>query len=161
MLGVELRRPPISLNGAPSTVVQLDDVKQDEDEGDDARGPLQRVADVAGVGIGIRVGHGAADDQPADDGVKQDRQEDEDPFDQRQHDAQRVNAIDLLLKRHRAVDDRGIGHQVNDHVGPHRNQPAQARTAGRSGTGAARETKDAVRRAVAAGADDGFHEGLS
>ena len=139
--------------------MQLDHVKHDEHKGDDARGPLHRVAEVAGVRIGAGVGHRADDDQPAHRRVKQDRQEDERPLDERQHHAQRVDAVDLFLKRRRPVEDRGVGQQVHDHVGPHRDQPGQARTGGRSGTGGGPGT-----RGCGNGGNGrcgrGFHEGL-
>ena len=102
MLGVKLG-PADLFERFAGQVMQLDHVKHDEHKGDDARDPLHRVAEVAGVGIRAGVGHGADDDQPAHRGVKQDRQEDERHLDRQQHHAQRVDAVDVFLKGHRTV----------------------------------------------------------
>ena len=107
--------------------MQLHHVKHDEQKGNDRRHALGRVAQVAGVRIGVRVGHGAGDHQPADCGMEQDRNEDERPLHDRQRGPQRVDPIDVLLKGVHPVDHRGVGQQVHDHIGADRHEPAQAK----------------------------------
>ena len=61
--------------------VHVQHVQQDVNECDDARGPLQCVANVAGGGIIAGVWQAALNDDHADDRVEQDRNENEDPLD--------------------------------------------------------------------------------
>ena len=75
-------------------LVHLDDMPHDKREDDHPGGPLERVADIAAVGIGGRIRHSAGDDDEADGRVKQDRDEDERPFDEGQKHSQRMNLLD-------------------------------------------------------------------
>ncbi len=110
-------------------VMQLQHVIEDEKEGDDPGRPLQYIADIAGVRVAAGVRHGPADDEPADGSMKQQGDKDERPLDQGQYGPQRVDSIDLRLKRSRAVEDRRIGQQVDDQVPADRQNAGQRKQA--------------------------------
>ena len=57
--------------------------------------------------------------------MKQDRQENECPFDQYQRVFQTVNLVDVLLEGGCSAEQAGVDRQVDDHVRAHGDQPGQ------------------------------------
>jgi hypothetical protein len=107
-------------------MVHLPNVKHDEHSHDNRRGTLQRIADVGSIRIGGRIWQAATDDPQTHQGVKNDRNENESPF--QNHDrriAQRVDFVDLVLIHRRSSQHRGIHRQVHHNVGADWNQARQ------------------------------------
>jgi hypothetical protein len=67
--------------------VHVKHVPHDEDERDHTGPALERVAPIRAVAVGGLIRHTACDNHEADDGMEQDRNEDEHPFNKRQHAA--------------------------------------------------------------------------
>src|SRR4051794_30488730 len=61
--------------------------------------------------------------------MKQNRDKDEGPLHERQDDAQRMNAVHLLLESHGPVDDRRVRGQVDHEISAHRDEAAQGEQA--------------------------------
>ena len=102
-------RPPLDLAPSP----HLEDVPEDKREGQHAGDPLQRIADVARIGIVPHVPLAAEHDHHADQPVKEDRQEHEAPFEE--EEGGRADGVDLVgpaLIGGGAVEHGGVGEQV-------------------------------------------------
>ena len=110
-----------------SQPVQLHDVPDDEREGDHARRPLERVADVADVGIRADVRQAVGDDDEAHSRMKQHRQKDEGPLDRHEERAQGVDHVHPRLERSAIVtgENRGVRQQVNDQKRADRNKSGE------------------------------------
>ena len=89
------------------------------------RSALQRVTQVVRVPIPPDVAPSLADNPQAKQPMKQNRRKNKHPLHDRQKRSQRVDLIDGFLKRRRAVQDRGVGQQMDRHERPHRDQPRQ------------------------------------
>ena len=109
--------------------VQMEHVSENEDQGDQAAGPLQRVSPVASVVVAAGVRQAATDDHDPHDGMEDDREEDERPLDDRQHRPEAVNHVDRPLEIRGACQQAAIRNQVYHHVRPDRNKSAERKQA--------------------------------
>ena len=111
-------------------MVHLPNMKQNEHRHHHSGCPLQRIADVGAIRIRSGVWQPAANDPQPNQGVEDDRNENESPF-QDHHGgiAQRMDFIDLGLIHCCPGQHRGIHRQVHHHVTADRNQAGQGKQA--------------------------------
>jgi hypothetical protein len=103
----------------------MQDMKQNEDKGNNPCPALGSVSEIARVAVVAQVGLTRLDDPNPKNSVKQYGKKNETPFHQRENDAQRVDRINRFLKRGDSIEQACIGEQVHNHVGPHRNKSAE------------------------------------
>ncbi len=122
-------KPELADAGQPKLRVkptmQMQDVKEQIDQGDESGPTLPAVATVAGEAIlagcwTFRSWQSKHQSQRERSGG-----ENESPFDQRQQLARTVDHVNRPLKGFRGVQKAGVGRQVNHHVKPERHNPQQ------------------------------------
>ena len=105
--------------------MQMQDMEEQVGQRDKPRPTLPSVTPVAGETILTAVHLAGFGNPDANDRMKDQRQEDETPLDERQQLAGAMDHVDGPLECLRRVQQTGVGRQVNEHVETQRNDPQQ------------------------------------
>lgn len=110
-------------NADVEPAVQVQDVKKQIDQSNDARPPLPAVAAIAAELVLATVGFPRFGNPDPNHRVKNQRREDQAPLNQRKQFPRAVNEENSTLECCCAVEQAGIGHKVYRHVQTERNDP--------------------------------------